>query len=70
MNINSDTMELSYEARKLQAKLSLCSTFVRKIDRKLLDLNLHENDDLYNISEKIYDIRDNLKDLADFMDKY
>lgn len=69
MNINKDTIELSYEVRQLQTKISLCSTIVRIIDTKLLDLRLHENDDLDDISEKICDIRENLRDLADFMSK-
>lgn len=68
MNINKDNMELSYEIGKLNTKLSLCSQIVRRIDNKLLDLRLHENDDLDDISEKISDVRDNLRDLADFMD--
>lgn len=67
MNIDKDTMELSYEVRKLQVKISLCSTIVKNIDNKLLDLGLHENDDLDDISEKICDVRDNLRDLVDFM---
>ncbi|MBS6504408.1 hypothetical protein PMY12_15590 [Clostridium tertium] len=67
MDINKDTMELSYEVGKLQAKIRLCSDIVRSIDNKLLDLRLHENDDLDDISEKISDIRDNLRDLEDFM---
>lgn len=69
MNINTENIELTYEIRKLQTKISLCSDIVRRIDNKLLDLNLHENDDLDDISEKICDIRDNLRDLAVFMDK-
>ncbi|MGG7142466.1 hypothetical protein ACQPVP_03270 [Clostridium nigeriense] len=69
MNINKDTMELSYEVGKLNTKLSLCASIVRRIDNKLLDLRLHENDDLDDISEKISDVRDNLRDLADFMDR-
>lgn len=69
MEINKDTMELSYEVGKLQTKISLCADIVRRIDNKLLDLRLHENYDLDDISEKISDIRDNLRDLADFMDK-
>lgn len=69
MNINKDTIELSYEVRQLQTKISLCSTIVRIIDIKLLDLRLHENDDLDDISEKICDIRESLRDLADFMSK-
>lgn len=69
MNINTENIELSYEIRRLQTKISLCSQIVRRIDNKLLNLNLHENDDLDDISEKIYDVRDNLRDLADFMDK-
>lgn len=69
MDINIENIELSYEIRKLKAKISLCSTVVRVIDNNLLNLNLHENEDLDNISEKISDVRDNLRDLADFMDK-
>lgn len=68
MNINTKNIELSYEIGKLQTKITLCSDIVRRIDNKLLDLNLHENDDLDDISEKISDIRENLRDLADFMD--
>lgn len=69
MDINTENIELSYEIRKLQTKISLCSQIVRRIDNKLLDLNLHENDNLDDISEKICDVRDSLRDLADFMDK-
>lgn len=69
MDINKDTIELSYEVSRLEAKNSLCSQMVRRIDRKLLDLKLYENDDLDDIAEKISDVRDNLRDLADFMDK-
>ncbi|MEN8079399.1 hypothetical protein ABFP60_20815 [Clostridioides difficile] len=67
MNINKDNIELSYEIGKLNTKLSLCSQIVRRIDNKLLDLRLYENDDLDDISEKISDVRDNLRDLADFI---
>lgn len=69
MDINIENIEFSYEIRKLKAKISLCSAVVRVIDNNLLNLNLHENEDLDNISEKISDVRDNLRDLADFMDK-
>ncbi|MDY4605393.1 hypothetical protein [Clostridium tertium] len=69
MDINIESIEFSYEIRKLKTKISLCSAVVRVIDNNLLNLNLHENEDLYNISEKISDVRDNLRDLADFMDK-
>lgn len=69
MDINKDTIELSYKVGKLQAKISLCSQIVRRIDNKLLDLKLHENDDLDDIAEIISDVRDNLRDLADFMDE-
>lgn len=69
MDINTENIELSYEIRKLKTKISLCSQIVRRIDNKLLDLNLHENDNLDDISEKICDVRDSLRDLADFMDK-
>ena len=69
MNINIESIEFSYEIGKLQTKITICSDIVKKIDNKLLELNLHENEDLDSISEKISDIRDNLRDLADFMDK-
>ena len=69
MDINNDTIELSYEVKKLQSKLDLCFSLVREIDHKLLDLRLHENDDLDDIAEKVSDVRDNLRDLADFMRK-
>lgn len=69
MDINIENIELSYEIRKLKAKISLCSAVVRVIDNNLLNLNLHENDNLDDISEQISDVRDSLRDLADFMDK-
>lgn len=68
MNINTENIEISYEIGKLQTKIALCSDIVRRIDNKLLDLNLHENNDLDDISEKICGVRDSLRDLADFMD--
>ena len=69
MDINTENIELSYEIRKIKTKISLCSQIVRRINKKLLDLKLHENDDLDDISQKICDVRDSLRDLADFMDK-
>lgn len=69
MDTNSDTIELSYEVKKLQSKIDLCSDIIEIIDYKLLDLRLHENDDLDDIAEKISDVRDNLRDLLDFMRK-
>lgn len=69
MNINKDNIELTYEVSKLQSKINLCTTVVKSIDNKLLNLKLHKNNDLDNISEKIGDVRNNLRDLADFLCK-
>lgn len=67
MKINKDNMELSYQVEKLKSKLNLSADIVKAIDNELLKINLHENENLDDIAEKIMTIRDGLRDLADFM---
>ncbi|WP_321835423.1 hypothetical protein [Clostridium butyricum] len=67
MKINRDNMEFSYQIEKLKSKLNLSADIAKAIDEELLKLNLHENENLDDISEKIMTVRDGLRDLADFM---
>lgn len=64
---NKENMELSYEIKKLKAKLNISSDVAKAIDKELLGLKLYENDDLDYIAEKIMTVREGLRDLADFM---
>lgn len=67
MKINRDNMEFSYQIEKLKSKLNLSADIAKAIDEELLKLNLHENENLDDIAEKIMTVRDGLRDLADFM---
>ena len=67
VKINRDNMELSYQIEKLKSKLNLSADIAKAIDEGLLKLNLHENENLDDIAEKIMTVRDGLRDLADFM---
>lgn len=67
VKINRDNMEFSYQIEKLKSKLNLSADIAKAIDEELLKLNLHENENLDDISEKIMTVRDGLRDLADFM---
>ena len=67
VKINRDNMELSYQIEKLKSKLNLSADIAKAIDEELLKLNLHENENLDDIAEKIMTVRDGLRDLADFM---
>lgn len=67
MKINRDNMEFSYQIEKLKSKLNLSADIAKTIDEELLKLNLHENENLDDIAEKIMTVRDGLRDLADFM---
>lgn len=67
IKINKENMELSYEIKKLKAKLNISSDVAKAIDKELLGLKLYENDDLDYIAEKIMTVREGLRDLADFM---
>ncbi|WP_027636987.1 hypothetical protein [Clostridium butyricum] len=67
MKINRDNMEFSYKIEKLKSKLNLSADIAKAIDEELLKLNLHENENLDDIAEKIMTVRDGLRDLADFM---
>lgn len=67
VKINRDNMELSYQIEKLKSKLNLSADIAKAIDEELLKLNLHENENLDDIAEKIMIVRDGLRDLADFM---
>ena len=58
MNITEICM--SYEIKKLKAKLNLCADVATGIDKKLLGLKIEEN-------EGLKDIRDELRDLRDFL---
>lgn len=60
-------MEFSYKIEKLKSKLNLIADIAKAIDEELLKLNLHENENLDDIAEKIMTVRDGLRDLADFM---
>lgn len=53
-------ISMKYEIEKLKAKLNLCSSIASDIDEKLLNLEIKESKEL-NI------IRDELRDLRDFM---
>lgn len=67
VKINRDNMEFSYKIEKLKSKLNLSADIAKAIDEELLKLNLHENENLDDIAEKIMIVRDGLRDLADFM---
>ncbi|WP_322016468.1 hypothetical protein, partial [Clostridium butyricum] len=67
VKINRDNMEFSYQIEKLKSKLNLSADIAKAIDEELLKLNLHENENLDDIAEKIMTVRDGLRDLADFM---
>ncbi len=67
MKINRDNVEFSYQIEKLKSKLNLSADIAKAIDEELLKLNLHENENLDDIAEKIMTVRDGLRDLADFM---
>ncbi|OFS23017.1 hypothetical protein [Clostridium sp. HMSC19A10] len=67
MKINRDNMEFSYQIEKLKSKLNLSADIAKAIDEELLKLNLHENENVDDIAEKIMTVRDGLRDLADFM---
>lgn len=67
VKINRDNMEFSYQIEKLKSKLNLSADIAKTIDEELLKLNLHENENLDDIAEKIMTVRDGLRDLADFM---
>lgn len=67
VKINRDNMEFSYKIEKLKSKLNLSADIAKAIDEELLKLNLHENENLDDIAEKIMTVRDGLRDLADFM---
>ena len=67
MKINRDNMEFSYQIENLKSKLNLSADIAKAIDEELLKLNLHENENLDDIAEKIMTVRDGLRDLADFM---
>ena len=64
MKINRDNMEFSYQIEKLKSKLNLSADIAKAIDEELLKLNLHENENLDDIAEKIMTVRDGLRDLA------
>lgn len=55
-----DEINMKYEVEKLKAKLSLCSNIASSIDSKLLNLE-------FNKTEDLRDIRNDLRDLIDFM---
>jgi len=67
VKINRDNMDFSYQIEKLKSKLNLSADIAKAIDEELLKLNLHENENLDDIAEKIMTVRDGLRDLADFM---
>ena len=67
VKINRDNMEFSYQIENLKSKLNLSADIAKAIDEELLKLNLHENENLDDIAEKIMTVRDGLRDLADFM---
>lgn len=67
VKINRDNMEFSYQIEKLKSKLNLSADIAKAIDEELLKLNLHENENVDDIAEKIMTVRDGLRDLADFM---
>ena len=58
VKINRDNMELSYQIEKLKSKLNLSADIAKAIDEELLKLNLHENENLDDIAEKIMIVRD------------
>ena len=64
MKINRDNMEFSYQIEKLKSKLNLSADIAKAIDEELLKLNLHENENVDDIAEKIMTVRDGLRDLA------
>lgn len=55
-----DEMNMKYEVEKLKAKLSLCADIASNIDSRLLNLEVNRVEDLR-------DIRNELRDLIDFM---
>lgn len=55
-----DKINMQYEVEKLKAKLNLCSNIASNIDSKLLDLEV-------NGTPGLKDIRNELRDLVDFM---
>lgn len=67
MKINTENIKLSYEIEKLKSKLKLSSEIATAIDEELLKLKVSDHTDLDAIFEKISEIRDGLRDLADFM---
>ena len=64
VKINRDNMEFSYQIEKLKSKLNLSADIAKAIDEELLKLNLHENENVDDIAEKIMTVRDGLRDLA------
>lgn len=67
LNIDKCSIKNYYEIEKLKAKLNLSADIAKIIDEKLLKLSLEKNSQSTAISDDISNIRNELRDLIDFL---
>lgn len=55
-------MCMQYEIKKLKAKLNLCSNIATGIDKRLLDFEVKKGENFKNIRDELRDLRDFMKE--------